>query len=102
MSRLDNIAGFAQKRDAEVAAKTKQKEEREEFLKDTILGWHDRIQELIDTANACVKHGIPISHDTISGRDYDHKYFITDGCSHILGFEFNRHRPSIIILSADA
>lgn len=96
MSRIDSIANFAQRRDAEVAAKIKKAEDREEFLKETILGWSDRIQELIDTANACVKNGIPIEHDYASDRDYDHKYFVTDGCSHILGFEFNRHRPSSI------
>lgn len=88
MSRIDNIANFAQKREAEVDAKKRQAEEREEFLKQTILGWHDRIQELIDTANACVKHGIKIDHDRINDRDYEHNYFITDGCSHILGFEY--------------
>ena len=96
MSRIDNIAGFALRRDAEVAAKIKQKEEREVFLKETILGWHDRIQELIDTANACVKNGIVFYHDRANDRDYDGRHFVTDGWCHILGFVFNRHRPETI------
>lgn len=95
-NRIDAIAAFAQKRDTEIADKKKQAEDREEFLKQTILGWSDRIQQLIDTANACVQHGIPICYDTINNRDYEHNYFITDGCSHILGFEFNRYHPSTI------
>lgn len=96
MSRIDNIANFARRREEELANKKRQAEDREELLRQTILGWSDRIQELIETANACVEHGIPIDHDHINDRDYDHNYFITDGCSHILGFEFNRHRPSVI------
>lgn len=95
-NRINAIANFAQRRDDEIAAKKKQAEDREEFLKQTILGWSDRIKELIDTANACVEHGVPICYDTINYRDYDHNYFITDGCSHILGFEFNRCHPSTI------
>lgn len=94
--RLDAIAAFAQRRDAEIVAKKKQAENREEFLKQTILGWSDRIQQLIDTANACISYGIPICHDYINGRNYDDNYFRTDGCSHILGFEFNPHHPSTI------
>ena len=96
MSRIDNIANFAQRRDDEIAAKKKAAEDKEEFLKQTILGWSDQIQQLIDTANACVKHGIKFYHYDASGRNYDHNYFITDGCSHILGFEFNRCHPSTI------
>lgn len=88
MSRIDNIANFAQRRDEEAANKVKQAESREEFLKQTILSWSDRIQELIATANACVEHGIKIDHDRINDRDYEHNYFITDACSHILGFEY--------------
>ena len=95
-NRANAIANFAQKRDAEVAAKKKQAEDREEFLKRTILGWSDRIQELIETANACVEHGVPICHSYINGRNYDDDYFRTDGCSHILGFEFNHCHPSPI------
>lgn len=96
MSRIDNIANFAQRRDDEIAAKKKAAEDKEEFLKQTILGWSNRIKDLIDTANACVKHGIKFYHYDVGGRDYDHNYFVTDGCSHILGFELNRYHPSTI------
>lgn len=95
-NRINAIASFAQRRDEEIAYKQKQAEDREEFLKQTILGWSDRIQQLIDTANACVEHGIAICHNDINDRNYDRNYFITDGCSHILGFEFNRYHPSTI------
>lgn len=96
MSRIENIANFAQRRDEAVSAKKKQAEDREEFLKQTILGWSDRIQQLIDTANACVKHGIKFWNDSANYRDYDGRHFVTDGWCHILGFEFNRHNPSSI------
>ena len=96
MSRIDNIANFAERRDAEALAKIEKAEGREAFLKEKILGWSDRIQELIDTANACVKHGIKFYHTFASNCDYDGDHFITDGCCHILGFEFNQNRPSAI------
>ena len=95
-NRINAIAAFAQRRDDEIAFKQKQAEDREECLKQTILGWSARIQQLIDTANACVEHGINFYHFYVSNRAYDHNYFITDGCSHILGFEFNPHHPSTI------
>ena len=95
-NRINAIAEFAQRRDDDIANKKKQAEDREEFLKQTILGWSDRIQQLIDTANACVAHGIKFWHDYANDRGYDHNYFRTDGCSHILGFEFNPYRPSTI------
>lgn len=96
MSRIDNIANFAQRRDAEVVAKIKKAEDREEFLKQTILSWSDRIHQLIDTANACVEHGIKFWHTRTNDRDYDGNHFITDGWCHILGFEFNHCHPSTI------
>lgn len=95
-SRIDAIAAFAQRRDDEIAFKQKQAEDREEFLKQTILGWSDRIQQLIDTANACIEHGIEFYHYFSSDRNYDRGYFRTDGCSHILGFEFNPYHPTTI------
>ena len=95
-NRIDAIAAFAQRRDEEIANKKKQAEDREEFLKQTILGWHDRIQQLIDTANACVKHGIKFYHNSTSGCNYDGNHFITDSWCHILGFEFNKCHPSTI------
>lgn len=94
--RLNAIAMFAEKRDAEIEAKKKQAENREEFLKQTILGWSDRIQELIDTANACLNHGIKFWHNSPNNCNYDGNHFITDGWCHILGFELNPHRPSTI------
>lgn len=96
MSRLDNIANFAQRREADEAAKIKKAEDREEFLKQTILGWSDRIQELVDTANACVKHGIKFWTTSPNYCYYDDGHFITDGWCHILGFEFNHCRPATI------
>lgn len=95
-NRINAIAAFAQRRDEDIANKKKQAEDREEFLKQTILGWSDRIQQLIDTANACVEHNIKFYHDWAGDRNYDHDYFRTDGCSHILGFEFNPYHPSTI------
>ena len=95
-NRVNAIAAFAQRRDADIAAKKKQAEDREEFLKQKILGWNDRIQQLIETANTCVLYGVPICTDSINYRDYNHNYFRTDGCSHILGFEFNPYHPSTI------
>lgn len=96
MSRIENIANFAQRRDAAVEAKKKQAEDREEFLKQTILGWSDRIKDLIDTANACVEHGIKFWTTSANYCDYDSHHFVTDGWCHILGFEFNHCRPSTI------
>jgi hypothetical protein len=95
-NRINAIAEFAQKRDMEIANKKKQAEDREEFLKQTILGWSERIQQLIETANACLEYGIKFWHDSASDRNYDHNYFVTDGCSHILGFECNRFHPAQI------
>lgn len=95
-NRISAIAEFAQRRDDEITAKQKQAEDREEFLKQTILGWHDRIQQLIDTANACLKHGIKFWHTWANDHNYDHGYFITDACSHILGFELKHYNSSSI------
>lgn len=95
-SRINAITEFAQRREEEVAIKKKQAEYREEYLKQTILGWTDRIQQLIDTANTCVKYGIRFYHNWTSDRNYDGGHFITDSWCHILGFEFNQHHPSTI------
>lgn len=94
--RINAITAFAQRRDIEIANKKKQAEDREEFLKQTILGWSDRIQQLIDTANACVKNGIKFYHNGTSGCNYDGNHFITDAWCHILGFEFNKCHPTTI------
>lgn len=95
-NRLNAIATFAQKRDEEIANKKKREEEKEEYLKQTILGWHDRIQQLIETANACVEHGIKIECSYSGERNYEHGHFITDAVSHILGFEYYGRRREII------
>lgn len=95
-NRIDAIAKYAKRRDEEIANKKREVENREEFLKQTILGWSDRIKDLIDTANACLENNIKFWHDRANDRNYDHNYFVTDACSHILGFECNRYKPSKI------
>ena len=95
-NRIDAIASFAKRRDEAIVAQKQKEMDREEFLKQTILGWSDRIQQLMDTANACVEHGIKFYHSSTSNCNYDGGHFITDSWCHILGFEFNRCHPSTI------
>ena len=95
-NRLNSIAAFAQRRDEDIANRRQQAIDKEEYLKKTILGQSDRINQLIDTANACVKHGIKFYTNSANRCHYDDGHFVTDSWCHSLGFEFNHCRPSVI------
>ena len=87
MSRIDNIANFAQKKEEEKVAKEMALQQRIEAYKAQILTLKPRIDELIAVGNACLEHNIPLTGEAWGGHQgYDTHQFITNSWSHLLGF----------------
>lgn len=87
MSRVDSIANFAQKRDAEKMKKEMELIRRIEDYKAQIKALKPRIDELIIVGNACVEHGIPLSGKEWGGHEgYDTHQFFSNSWSHLCGF----------------
>lgn len=87
MSRVENIARFAQRKEEEQISKEKAKKERIEEYKIQIRELKPRIDELLAVGNACREHGIRLeSHRWASGESYKTHQFISNGWSHLLGF----------------
>lgn len=87
MSRIDNIAMFAQKRDEEQMEKEMRSKMEIEQYKEMIKALKPRIDELLAVGNACLEHGIPLEGRAFGGREgYDTNQFITNGWSHLVGF----------------
>lgn len=74
MNRIERIANFATRRDDAAKSKELQQEQEMESLRKRITDLKPRIVELIQTANACLEHGIDI------------KRYITNSISHEVGF----------------
>ena len=87
-NRLEAIANYTKHKEEKELEKQKRLLEEETMLKQTILNWSSRIQNLITTANSCLEHGIAIAHDSTRYCDYDHGHFITDSWAHRVGFEY--------------
>lgn len=85
MSRIENIAKFAQAREEEKMAKEMAAQQRIENYKKQIIALKPRIDELIAVGNACVSNGIKIECGGVS-QSYETKQFVTNGWSHLLGF----------------
>lgn len=87
MSRIDNIANFARKREEEAVAKEIALQNRIEGYKEQIRALKPRIDELLEVGNACLKHGIPLEGQSFGCHEgYDTHQFITNSWSHLLGF----------------
>ena len=87
MSRVENIAKFAQKRNEEQIAKEIATMKRIEEYKETIKSLKPRIDELIIVGNACMKNDIPLTGKAWGGHEgYDTHQFFTNCWSHLLGF----------------
>ena len=87
MNRVDNIAKFAQKRDEDKTAKEMAVIRQIEELKEKIITFKTRIEELLKVGNACLEYNIPLEgKDWKSHEGYDTNQFITNGWSHLLGF----------------
>ena len=91
MSRIDNIAKFAQKREEEKMSKEQLRLQQIEEYKERIKALRPRIDELLEVGNACLEHDIPLTGEAWGGHQgYDTHQFITNGWSHLLGFVQNR------------
>ena len=87
MSRIDNIAKFAQRKEEEKIAKENSIVNQIEEYKAKIRTLKPRIDELIMVGNACLAHNIPLEGRSFGCREgYDTNQFITNGWSHLLGF----------------
>ena len=97
MSRIDNIAKFAQQRDIKKMEKETQKQLRIERYKAEIRALKPRIDELLTVGNACVQHNIPI--DAMSGYyGYDNHQFVSEGIRHLVGFIRERDQNTRAVL----
>lgn len=87
MSRIDNIAKFAQKRDDDAAEKKRKSLERIEQYKEQIKALKPRIDELLKAGNACRENKISLTGSAFGGHEgYDTHQFISNGWSHLCGF----------------
>lgn len=87
MSRVDNIANFAKKREEEKEAKEKELLRQSEECKIQIRALRSRIAELINVGNACLVNGIALTGSAWGGHEgYDTHQFITNCWSHLVGF----------------
>ena len=87
MSRIDNIANFAKKRDEEKEAKALSQLKKIEWYKEHIRTLKPRIEELLKVGNACLEHNIPLTGNAWGGHEgYDTHQFISNGWSHLVGF----------------
>lgn len=87
MSRIDNIAMFAQKRDAKQMEEDLAALNQIEEYKKRIRALKPRIDELIRVGNACLEHGIPLTGESWGcHQGYDTHQFISNGWSHLCGF----------------
>lgn len=93
MSRINNIAKFAQKKEEERITKEMTIARQIEEYKETIKSFKPRIDELIAVGNACLEHGIALEGKAWGGHEgYDTNQFITNSWSHLLGFVVNYDR----------
>lgn len=87
MSRIDNIANFAQKKEEEKVAKEMAKLNRIEEYKEKIRALKPRINELLAVGNACLEHNIELEGQAWGGHEgYDTHQFISNSWSHLVGF----------------
>ena len=87
MSRIDNIAKFAQKKEQEQTAKEIAKIRQIEEYKAIIKSFKPRIDELLAVGNACLKHNIPLEGRAWGGHEgYDTNQFVSNSWSHLVGF----------------
>lgn len=94
MSRIDNIAKFAQKKEEEQINKEMEKKQKIYYYNERIKSLKPRIDELLAVGNACLEHGIPLTGQAWGGHEgYDTHQFITNSWSHLLGFVANKNLP---------
>ena len=87
MSRVDNIAKFAQRREEAKRTQENAKQERIEAYKEQIRALKPRIDELLEVGNACKKHGIALDDNSWGSHEgYDTHQFISNSWSHLVGF----------------
>lgn len=93
MSRIDNIANFAKKKEEEALTKELALQRQIELAKEQIKLLKPRIDELISVANACMEHGIEINArmNRMYGQDkWEEGTFVTNSISHKIGFVTRR------------
>jgi hypothetical protein len=95
LERLSKIEAYGKKKEDErVDALIKQNKKIAE-LEEKIASLSDEINELITVGNACVKHNIRIKLPIVEHGGYEKHNFVTDGITHILGFEWPRNGEKI-------
>lgn len=94
MSRADNIAKFAQKKEEEAKAQETASLNRIEAYKEKIRELKPRIDELLEVGNACLEHNIPLTSDSFGRHEgYDTHQFISYSWSHLVGFISEKGKP---------
>lgn len=87
MSRIDNIARFAEKREKDEAEKKAASLRNIEEYKAKIRELKPRIDELLEVGNACLEHKIPLVGSGWGCHEgYDTHQFFSNGWSHLVGF----------------
>lgn len=87
MSRIDNIARFAERKEIEQTEKEMAKLNRIEEYKERVRALKPRIDELLEVGNACLTHGISLEGKAWGGHEgYDTHQFISNSWSHLVGF----------------
>lgn len=87
MSRIDNIARFAEQREKKAEEKKAASLRKIEEYKAKIRELKPRIDELIEVGNACLEHKIPLVGSGFGCHEgYDTNQFFSNSWSHLVGF----------------
>lgn len=93
MSRVDNIARFAEQREMDEIKKRDEALRRIEEYKEKIRELKPRIDELLEVCNACLEHKIPLTGQSFGCHEgYDTHQFFSNSWSHLVGFIGNKNR----------
>lgn len=86
-NRINAIAEFAQRREADKVSKEMELARKHEECKVKIRALKPRIDELLEVGNACLENNISLEGKEWGGHEgYDTHQFITNSWSHLLGF----------------
>ena len=99
MNRLDKIKMYKEDKDKKALDKVVEENKVYYDLMGKITELYSRIDELIETANACIENGIEIDKYRKNHSSYDDKYtcgtFVSNGITHRVGFIQNGYRTTI-------
>lgn len=86
--RIKNIQRHKEEKDKEKKSKNELCHAKNLELIRQIVSLQDRIGDLIDVANSCLKNDIPLVTEGSSYRKaYENGYYLASGISHRVGFE---------------